>query len=533
MRKEVYKTFEEEISQAYRDLEDSMVDPSLAPLDIDQLEASIKKLIEDRLNWKVPSHQWTYDHDLFELGMDSLQALQLRRLLLALVHASKEGSSGLVPAGSIPRDFVYRNPSVSKLAASLRGKNSTDLEDAIGRFVDLYAIEPRDHGIATPNEGSTVLLTGSTGSLGIHLLYFLANTPAVARVICLNRPSINSDASHAEERVKKAVGAKEIYMSGEVWSKIQILETDTAAPRLGLPQHLYDNICRQVTHVIHNAWPMDFNRLLPSFETQFQALRNLLYLCRDAHACRPTVRPTFVSVSSIAVVGKYPQMHGARIAPEIPMSGNDCTDAFGYAQAKLVCERITERAARVCGGEFEARVVRVGQLTGAKMSGLWNVSEHFPALVKSSQLVGALPKLYGTLSWIPVDLAAQVMVELLFASGGAGQVVFHVENPIRQSWHDVLTVVASGLGIKETGFLPYGEWLSRVLAVSDERMDENPAKKLAGFFADGFERMSGGEIVMDTAKAREVSACLRGMSAVDADLIAAYLARWREAGYLS
>lgn len=530
MRREVYKTFDEEISQAYRDLEDSMIDSSLAPLDIDQLETGITDLIYDRLNWKIPSHKWTYEHDLFELGMDSLQALQLRRLLLSAVYVSKEGLSAPVQANNIPRDFVYRNPSVSKLAASLRGQESTDHEDAIDRFVDLYAIRPQDPGAATPDEGSTILLTGSTGSLGIHVLAYLANAPSVARVICLNRTSLHSDSSQPEERVKQAAEAKGLHISA--WSKIKILQTDTAAPRLGLSNGEYDKICDQVTHVLHNAWPMDFNRLLPSFEAQFQGLRNLLSLCRDVHACRPTARPKLVFVSSIAVVGKYPEVHGERIVPEITMSENDCTDDFGYAQAKLVCERITEGAAKVYRSELDASVVRVGQMTGAKATGLWNVSEHFPALVKSSQLIGALPKMNGTLSWIPVDYAAQALVELLFASSSE-QFMFHLENPIRQSWHEVLTTVASELKIAETSFLPYREWLARVLAIPDNRIHENPAKKLAGFFAGDFEHMASGGIIMDTGKAREASGCLRGMNAIDEDLISAYVARWRGAGFLA
>ena len=531
MRKEVYKTFEEEISGAYRDLEDSMIDSSLAPLDTNQLEASIKEVISDRLNWKIPSHKWTYDHDLFELGMDSLQALQLRRLLLSLLYVSKEGSSGLVDAESIPRDFVYQNPSVSKLAASLRGKSSTDHENLIEKFVDLYTIWSQDAGVETPDEGSTILLTGSTGSLGLHVLAYLANTPSVARVICLNRVSSNSDPSHPEERVKQAAEAKGLYISGLAWSKIRTIETDIAAPCLGLSNSDYDKICGQVTHVLHTAWPMDFNRHLPSFETQFQGLRNLLGLCSRVRTCRSTVRPKFVFVSSIAVVGKYPEVHKERIVPEITMSDNDCTGDFGYAQAKLVCEKITESASQVYRSEFDASVVRVGQMTGAKMTGLWNVSEYFPALVKSSQLIGSLPKLHGTLSWIPVDYAAQVLVELLFASSSE-QCIFHLENPIRQSWHEVLTTVASELRIAETSFLPYSEWLARVLAIPDDRIDENPVKKLAGFFTGDFEHMAGGGIIMDTGKARKASQCLRGINAIDEDLVVAYVARWREAGFL-
>lgn len=531
MRKEVYATFAEEISQAYRDLEDSMFDSSLALSDTNQLEASIKQLIIDRLHWKIPSHKWTYEHDLFELGMDSLQALQLRRLLLALVHTSKESAPGLVRPESIPRDFVYRNPSVSKLANSLRGKCSVDLADAIDKYVDIYMIPPQDATPATPEEGSVILLTGSTGSLGLHVLACLVNAPCVSQVICLNRAPLNGDSSDPEARMKQSAEAKGISIPKLAWPKIKIIPTDTAAYRLGLPQCEYNDICGRVTHIIHNAWPMDFNRLLPSFEGQFQGLRNLLGLCMDAHACRPAVRPKFVFVSSIAVVGKYPKVHRERIVPEITMSDNDCTDDFGYAQAKLVCERITERAAQAYRSDFEAKVVRVGQMTGAKMTGLWNTSEHFPALVKSSQLIGALPKLHGTLSWIPVDHAAHALVELLFASS-PGQFVFHLENPIRQSWHEVLATVASELNIHDTRFLPYSEWLALVLAVPDDRIEENPAKKLAGFFVQDFEHMAGGEIIMDTAMARKASQCLRGMDAVSKDLIVAYIDRWRNSGFL-
>ena len=127
-----------------------------------------------------------YNHNLFKLGMHSLQAPQSRRLLLSLVYVSKEGLSGLVPAETITRDVVYRNPFVSKLAASLRGKTSTDHDDLMDKSVDLYAIQPPAPGSATPDEGSTILLTGSTSCLGLQVLAYLANTPSAVRVICLN-----------------------------------------------------------------------------------------------------------------------------------------------------------------------------------------------------------------------------------------------------------------------------------------------------------------------------------------------------------
>jgi len=140
---------------------------------------------------------------------------------------------------------------------------------------------------------------------------------------------------------------------------------------------------------------MDFNRRIASFETQFRTLDNLLHLARTCHVRRPSLKPTLLFVSSIAVVGQYPKLSGECIVPEIAMQDNRSADDFGYAKAKLVCERMIEGAAKVLGKEVNAKYVRVGQLTGAEKTGLWNATEHFPALVKSSKLIDALPDLKG------------------------------------------------------------------------------------------------------------------------------------------
>ena len=386
MRKEVYAKFEKDILQVYSDLEKTTSGTSLDPLDPTQLEASIKGLIQEHLDWKIPCDGWTQEDDLFELGMDSLQAMQLRRLLMACAPSTNSEQS---LDKLFPRDFVYQNPSVSKLASSLRGAESIEDDDAIERFAKLYSTD-------ADQNGAVVLLTGSTGSLGSHLLAHLATMPTVARIICLNREPLNGKRSDPRERLVRAVESKDISLPNSAWSKIDVTQTDLAAPFLGLSKAKYDSICTQVTHILHNAWPMDFNRHLPSFTTQFRTLQTLVQLTVLASTFRPTThRPKLLFVSSIAVVGQYPNVHHERIIPEISMIDGSCTNDFGYARAKLVCEKIVENAARIHGDRIETAYVRVGQMAGAESSGFWSTAEHFPALVKSSQLVGALPSLQG------------------------------------------------------------------------------------------------------------------------------------------
>jgi len=112
--------------------------------------------------------------------------------------------------------------------------------------------------------------------------------------------------------------------------------------------------------------------------------------------------------------------------------------------------------------------------------------------------------------------------------------VFHLENPIRQSWHDVLKVIAAELGIGgSSAFLPYKVWLAKILAVPDDKIEDNPAKKLAAFFEGDFEHMSSGEIILDTSEARKASRSLRLQRAVADELVRRYVGGWKKVRFLS
>lgn len=80
------------------------------------------------------------------------------------------------------------------------------------------------------------------------------------------------------------------------------------------------------------------------------------------------------------------------------MEDESCTNDIGYANAKLVCERILEKAARDHAAGFDVSYVRIGQSSGSKKSGSWNTDEHIAALLKSAQAVGSLPYLKGVSS---------------------------------------------------------------------------------------------------------------------------------------
>ncbi|KAL6712897.1 hypothetical protein ACLMJK_009452 [Lecanora helva] len=110
---------------------------------------------------------------------------------------------------------------------------------------------------------------------------------------------------------------------------------------------------------------------------------------------------------------------------------------MGYAQAKLLGERIIEEATRV--SNLQANILRVGQTTGpTNHHGSWSINDWFPSLVASSIYLHQLPDslaLYDVIDRIPVDLVAQIIVNLLnngflqLSPGGRGLSISAPEFP--------------------------------------------------------------------------------------------------------
>ncbi|KAL3470340.1 hypothetical protein BJX99DRAFT_267530 [Aspergillus californicus] len=500
-RKDVYTLFESSIGEVYRKLE------SASPvhlIHLHSLEHDLKQLISTCVAW---SPDWDSEDDLFERGMNSLQAIRVRRALVAAVTRSLQGACR---PDDISRDFVYSHPSVRLIADFFRNAVSgTANGDSPGVdfFVQKFAIWSR----STERPESVVLLTGATGSLGSHCLVSLTLSSNIQRVVCLIRPG-RSSPFEPGERLKRSLEGKGLRLSPVQWSKVDVLECITATEHLGVTAVLYARLQQSVTHILHIAWPMDFHWKLPSFQSQFQTLHNLLALGRGIHGLRPHIKPRLTFISSIAVVGQYAQVHGGRIVPESPVDSVQCLNQFGYAEAKLVCERMLEHARASYADELEVSYIRLGQISGSSDTGCWNINEHFPSL---------------TLSWIPVNQAADSAIELLMASAPA-KLIYHIENPVRQSWHNLLVIIATELKISQT--LPMEQWLERVWNATDER---NPAKKLHSFFARDFIRMASGEVIMGTDLARRDSATLRDMDVVQEDVVRRYVQYWKSIGPLN
>ncbi|KAJ5634594.1 type I iterative polyketide synthase [Penicillium herquei] len=375
--------------------------------------------------------------------------------------------------------------------------------------------------------GHCVLVTGATGSLGAHIVASLAQRPDIHKVVCLNRLS----ATEATVRQQESLQMRGISLDPTSLSKLKVIETDTSKPNLGLSPDNYQYLIQNVTEIVHSAWPMSLTRPLKAYESQFKIARGLIDLACQVSQHRPApFKFGFQFVSSSAVIANYPLWKGTPLVPEEPGTV-ESVPLTGYAEAKLATERILATTLYRLPERFHVMAVRIAQITGSTSNGYWNPSEYMPFLIKSSQVLKVLPDLDGTLSWCPVNDVAAALGELLL-SESATDLIYHIDNPSRQTWQEIISILARALGLGQESIVPFSQWVDRVRGFRGSTTD-NPALQLIDFFDYYFVPMSCGGLILDTTKSLQYSKTLRDQGPINEDLMMKYIARWKESGFLN
>jgi len=288
-------------------------------------------------------------------------------------------------AGALPGDIsdqvshtiVYDNPTLNTLAAAIINLLSGDdgqpnmatKQKAVENMIRKYSVFDPIHKPKETLSSHGILLTGSTGALGSHVLEILLGRSDITKVFVVNRPS----ATPSSERQAQSFASKGLDPSLLNDDRIVWLEGDPA----GLAELWVD----EVDVIIHNAWMLDFNHGLSSFESHIRTTHALINVVRNAaHKIR------FLFTSSTSAVQSWDSSHGA-----VPERVHAPAEALGkgYGESKYVVEALLAKA------EFEYTVLRIGQIAGGAPLGAWATTDWVPTMVKSSIAIGALPSAVG------------------------------------------------------------------------------------------------------------------------------------------
>ena len=249
-RRATNQAYEKEIDQFYTDIvgfEDSVDAVQLDPRDQDAVRSGIR----NRLNEMEGLRDVAFDQDLFAVGMDSMQVMNLVRQLRS---SFRDHGGGILTKLISPRT-VYSNPTILKLAASIQymaehgdtAAEGLEVERVkkMEGLLETYSQglpQPRNRTTPRQQQGLTIVLTGSTGSLGSYLLDCLLTNTQVKKVICLNR---GADSETKQKNSNKSRG-----LTTEWRERVHFLSTDLSKPDLGLGPDEYNMLVKQASAII-------------------------------------------------------------------------------------------------------------------------------------------------------------------------------------------------------------------------------------------------------------------------------------------
>ena len=527
IRKRTVKDYEKEIDTLYGDeLMDDNLGKAQPDADLDQTKSLLRAAIESK---GLPFPQTaTDDADFFNFGVNSLQVVALSKSLSVAYSEIKDDQ--ILP------QVIYQHPTINSLASYLCHSSNSDSADAaevsretvMTNMVEKYTAElhtPSCSAKSSDPRNRTIVLTGSTGSLGNYILQDLIASPNVSRVYCMNR------STGAADRNRKSFEDRGVTPD---FAKVTFLQTDFAKDNFGLSVEIYDKLLRDVDTFIHNAWAVDFNKTVASFEdTHIAGTRRLIDFSIESWH-----RAHIVFISSIAGVGSWSSSKPNEHVPERIFEDHSVSLPQGYGESKHVAECILASAARQAG--ILSTIIRCGQLAGPSDSGsVWNRHEWVPSLLISSREMGMLPQTLGNqniVDWVPMDTAAKAVCELTMArsaetsAGGDIARAYHIVNPAVVQWTDLVPGILQAL--QESADRPvtpvaFESWLEtlRRYPVTAEEMEKKPAIKLLDFY-EGLNAEGGSLPRLATDETEMTSQALRTSSAISADLVGAWIKMW-------
>ena len=369
-----------------------------------------------------------------ELGGSSLQAsLVLRHLNHRLGCNIQLGQ------------FYRRNISVRDVASLLLGKQKQSANPSSDGLLK-RTILPHDVAynlhLNKSRRPKRVLLTGSTGFLGSHLLAELLSTGS-SQISCVVRAR-NKDMAFI--RVKTALQTWGLWEDSFV-SHLDVYCGDVCKPFLGMSTDEYLHLAKRVDTVYHSAATVNF--IAPFSELEDANVTGTVEVLRFASALTQK-RLTYISTLSV-FFGAENELRSGR---EISVRDLHTGVVTGYAQSKWVSEQLVLNFARMGG---HALIVRPGRLLGNIANYRCPQDDFTIRLIASMLESGVAPNLddIGAKDWqidlTPVDYCAKKVHQASLRRETG------IRNVINQETISFETIVNSlGGNIRR---LPYQDWL--------------------------------------------------------------------------
>ncbi|KAJ5636075.1 NRPS-like enzyme [Penicillium longicatenatum] len=423
------KNYSQEADDLYAAQDDQLEMQLPSPVDLESMKEYLHKVIS---LLSGESNLGNGD-DLYSIGMDSLRTIQLSKLLKTAniyAHSTVDRLAGMMMRGLAGEAATTTRISRTEKIANLISKYTSDLP--------IRSVKP-----SQPAEASTMILTGSTGSLGTYLLHSLLNQ------------------RNAESFQSKGLPASPLFDS----NKVEFLHVSFGESQFGLPSAKYQSFLERVDLIIHNAWKVNFNHKVESFEhPHLFGMREFVNLSING---RHNAHIAFIS--SVSTVGGWVSDTMGPVVPEVPMTSIEQVLEQGYGESKFVGESICVEASRKAGVPT-------------------SIFRWIPTLVATSKAMGRVPAELGgyAIDWVSVNALADFALEILQTRRSAlseeFNAVFHLTNLNRSKWSSLIPTAQEKYPVQMVSLEDWLDELEEIKDPSEQEVLGKPALKMLQFY---------------------------------------------------
>jgi amino acid adenylation domain-containing protein/thioester reductase-like protein len=370
-------------------------------------------------------------------------------------------------ATSFTLDAFLENPTIEGLAGSIDERDGqadhTDEGAAIERDATLDASILPSWDSSPASDGNAVLLTGSTGFLGSHLLAEILKG-SDRPVYCLIRPR-DDESLHEHQQTALRRFALEQTPGGA--DRIRPVAGDLAERGLGLSSLDHQRILDNCSHIIHcGAW---VHHIYPYGRLKAANSFSTLELIKFALRGQPK-KLAFVSTASAIT-----ECDAQGVGYEGQVGKHPASFFGGYAMSKWVSERLMKQA---FGRGMSGLVLRPGNVFANSETGISSpVATNYALLMMRAYLdSGLAPDLDLVFEAVPVNQLAQGIVALTL--GDCDQAMLNLSNPRETSLQEYIELVSTLTG-KAIKIIPFDEWKQKVI---DPLRESSPLYPLTLYF---------------------------------------------------
>lgn len=418
----------------------------------------VEKALIDSIISKLNISKFGIDNNIFDYGADSLSIINILTDLFKYDFNLKVN------------DF-YMYPTVRQLANYILSNNDYKQKE-IEHFINLDNIVKNFNNSSknlSIRKNSSILLTGSTGFLGIHILTELLNKFSPKVIYCLVR---SKDGISSKARLQSKLN----FYFGNTFdtfmnSKIKIIDVDITEDF----DTLISALPNDIDIVIHCAANVKHYGIYSEFEkTNILGTKNIIDFCKSL-GCK------LHYISTMTVSGNYLLEQSKKCTfDENCFYINQKFDNNVYAKSKLIAEGLI--IDNINDG-LDVTIYRVGDLTGRYIDGLFqeNIDENAIYLrLKSILEIGYVPDsiLNNLLEFTPVDYAASAICKIIYSDNNSNR-IFHIYNP---NMIDTKTLISFMHKFNYSiSSLPNKDFISLVKSLSNNLETQN---KIAGIVND-------------------------------------------------